>query len=235
MLDVMVLAQQCAPAVHPQTMAAIVKVESGGNPFAIGVVGGRLERQPANEAEAIATAQALKEEGFNFSLGIAQVNRYNLGRFGLDLTKAFDACSNLRAGSEILRDCFESAKARFSEPGAALRASFSCYYSGNLSTGFKQTSPGQPSYVDKVWIASGGQLPQADQAIPVVRTPTVKLTRSQPNSQPLPAGHGVPLASGVTPSGDPVVHLFREGDKPREQRESTSVYGADQHDSVMVY
>ncbi|EPT7341098.1 hypothetical protein ACVR8P_005750 [Pseudomonas aeruginosa] len=42
MLDFMVLAQQCAPTVAPQTMAAVVQVESSFNPYAIGVVGGRL-------------------------------------------------------------------------------------------------------------------------------------------------------------------------------------------------
>ena len=38
MLDFMVLAQQCAPTVAPQTMAAVVQVESSFNPYAIGVV-----------------------------------------------------------------------------------------------------------------------------------------------------------------------------------------------------
>ncbi|HBN8308897.1 TPA: transglycosylase SLT domain-containing protein [Pseudomonas aeruginosa] len=46
MLDFMALAQQCAPTVAPQTMAAVVQVESSFNPYAIGVVGGRLQRQP---------------------------------------------------------------------------------------------------------------------------------------------------------------------------------------------
>ncbi|MGP5829257.1 transglycosylase SLT domain-containing protein [Pseudomonas aeruginosa] len=49
MLDFMVLAQQCAPTVAPQTMAAVVQVESSFNPYAIGVVGGRLQRQPKSQ------------------------------------------------------------------------------------------------------------------------------------------------------------------------------------------
>ncbi|MBD3991081.1 transglycosylase SLT domain-containing protein, partial [Xanthomonas citri pv. citri] len=48
MLEFMDLAQQCAPTVAPQTMAALVQVESGFNPYAIGVVDGRLARQPVN-------------------------------------------------------------------------------------------------------------------------------------------------------------------------------------------
>ncbi|KFA29347.1 lytic transglycosylase, partial [Xanthomonas vasicola pv. vasculorum NCPPB 1326] len=40
LLEFMDLAQQCAPTVAPQTMAALVQVESGFNPYAIGVGGG---------------------------------------------------------------------------------------------------------------------------------------------------------------------------------------------------
>ncbi|MBY0365149.1 MAG: hypothetical protein K2X12_02820 [Burkholderiaceae bacterium] len=49
MLDFLVLAQQCAPGVHMDTMRRIVHVESSYNPYAIGVVGGRLERQPRDK------------------------------------------------------------------------------------------------------------------------------------------------------------------------------------------
>ena len=101
-MDFAALAQTCAPAVHPLTMAAIVHVESEFNPYAIGVVGGRLVRQPRNLAEAVATAQSLEKAGYNFSVGVAQVNRYQLAGHGLDYTRAFDACASLRAGAEIL-------------------------------------------------------------------------------------------------------------------------------------
>ena len=65
-------------AVPHDIMHHVVRVESSGNPYAIGVVGGRLQRQPKNLAEAVATAKMLEQKGFNFSLGLAQVNRYNL-------------------------------------------------------------------------------------------------------------------------------------------------------------
>ena len=65
-------------AVPHDVMHHVVRVESSGNPYAIGVVGGRLQRQPKNLAEAVATAKMLEQKGFNFSLGLAQVNRYIL-------------------------------------------------------------------------------------------------------------------------------------------------------------
>ena len=42
MIDLAVLVLSCAPLVAQDTARALIQVESGGNPFAIGVVGGAL-------------------------------------------------------------------------------------------------------------------------------------------------------------------------------------------------
>ena len=47
------LALACAPQVHTDTAHALVSVESAFNPWAIGVVGGALVRQPRHRAEAV--------------------------------------------------------------------------------------------------------------------------------------------------------------------------------------
>lgn len=64
------LVAQCAPEIHPQTFKGVVSTESTFNPFAIGVVNGKVARSPRNQAEAIATAKELEKNGFNFSLGL---------------------------------------------------------------------------------------------------------------------------------------------------------------------
>lgn len=143
------LAQQCAPGVHPTTLQAIVRTESGFNPFAIGVVGGRLVRQPKSLDEAIATANALEAAGWNYSMGLSQVNRGNLERYGLNTAMAFDACSNLRAGAAILSGCYARAAARTGPGQVALLEAFSCYYSGNFARGFRADERGT-SYVQRV-------------------------------------------------------------------------------------
>ena len=129
----------CAPLVHPDTGAAIVAVESSGNPHAIGVVGGQLDRQPRHLAEALATAQALKTDGRRYSLGLAQINNANFARLGLDHATAFDPCRNLAAMQSVLLDCLQS-EGQTGAPGGssqtALRRALSCYYSGNPTTGF---------------------------------------------------------------------------------------------------
>lgn len=125
-------------AVPKDVMHHVVRVESSFNPFAIGVVGGRLVRQPRNLPEAVSTARMLEQRGYNFSLGLAQVNRHNLAAYGLDsYEKAFQPCANLRAGSRILSECYQRAR----DWGKA----FSCYYSGDFRTGFRH------GYVQKVY------------------------------------------------------------------------------------
>ncbi len=126
-------------AVPTEVMHHVVRVESSYNPYAIGVVGGRLVRQPKNLPEALATVRMLESRGFNFSIGLAQVNRYNLDKYGLDTyEKAFEPCANLSAGSRILAECYQRASGDWGK-------SFSCYYSGNFSTGFRH------GYVQKIY------------------------------------------------------------------------------------
>lgn len=132
-------------AVPAEVMQHVVNVESSRNPFAIGVVGAQLVRQPQNLDEAVATVRMLEDKGYNYSLGVAQVNRANFGKFGLDsYEKAFDVCPNLVAGSQILAQCYASA-------GGDWGKAFSCYYSGNFTTGY------QDGYVQKVFASMARQ------------------------------------------------------------------------------
>lgn len=129
------LAKVCAPDVHPKLLGRIGTVESGGNPYAIGVVGGHLVRQPRSKAEALATVAALEAGGWNYSMGLVQVNKYNLARYGRTAEEMFDACRNLNTGSAILKECYERAQKRFPDDDAAVRAALSCYYSGDFNRG----------------------------------------------------------------------------------------------------
>jgi type IV secretion system protein VirB1 len=149
-------------AVPREVMQHVVHVESSRNPFAIGVVGGYLARQPKNLDEALAAVRQLKEEGYNFSVGISQVNRYNLAKYGLKTyAQAFETCPNLQAGSRILRECYDRAQ----DWGKA----FSCYYSGNFSTGFEH------GYVQKIFASiqksqAGSAVAESIRVIPYANT-----------------------------------------------------------------
>lgn len=214
-MDFIALAQQCAPTVHPHTMRAVAQVESSFNPYAIGVVRGKLERQPRNKAEAVATAKALEAQGFNFSLGVAQVNRYNLTKYGLDYEGAFEPCANVRAGAAILKDCYDRALIRFKDQQTALRASFSCYYSGNFRTGFVPDFKGQPSYVDKVLRSAGVSAPAVQIAPAPIR---IIADKAQPKARRTP-DEGVMLVQA----------------EQQETASRTSVFGSSSTNQVMVF
>jgi type IV secretion system protein VirB1 len=167
-------------SVPAQVMSHVIDVESSYNPYAIGVVNGQLVRQPQNLDEARATAQMLEEKGYNFSVGVAQVNRANLLKYGLDTyEKAFDACSNVAAGSRILAECYNSS-------GGDWGKAFSCYYSGNFVTGFRD------GYVQKVYDSIGKSLASAEAApssavIPLQPNAATTTTRSATLTMPVTA------------------------------------------------
>lgn len=166
-------------AVPAEVMQHIVQVESGANPFAIGVVGGQLVRQPASLDEALATVQMLDAKGYDYSLGVAQVNRRNLGRYGLDTyAKAFDACANVAAGARILAECY-------GRSGQDWGKAFSCYYSGNFVTGYRD------GYVQKVYASM-----QADA------------------SSQAPTASPIPLRSSGTPRREAVAQVLHEAGTP---------------------
>lgn len=180
MIDFASLAHQCAPNVNPTTLQALVKTESGFNPYAIGVVGGRLARQPRSAAEAVATAKALDARGLNFSMGLGQVNKANLPTYGLNYQTVFDACANLQAGGNILADCYHRAAAQKGQGDRALYAAFSCYYSGNFTRGFRPDSHGT-SYVQRV--AANAQ--ETNETVDVV--PAIPVVLDKPASRKVDA------------------------------------------------
>lgn len=201
-------------AVSAEIMHHVVNVESSFNPYAIGVVGGRLVRQPKNLPEALATVGMLEGKGYNFSIGLAQVNRYNIAKYGLNsYQQAFEVCPNLQAGSRILAECF-------ARSGGDWGKSLSCYYSGNFTTGYRH------GYVQKVFAsmrestalsgveAAPPAIPvigkAARRVVPVQRYPLYpasrverSLSRSIPPS-PLPSGLP-PIAQTSVPDADLVV------------------------------
>jgi type IV secretion system protein VirB1 len=125
----------CAPDVHPITMGKVLKVESGGNPLAIGINGGvHLAWQPRSLAEAIVTARDLHRRGFNFDAGPWQINSTNWDWLGLNEVTVFDPCESARAAQRVLLDCFGRAPA--TDAQMALRFALSCYNSGGFRNGF---------------------------------------------------------------------------------------------------
>lgn len=155
--DLSVLVQQCAPNVGAVTMRAIIKTESGGNPYILADAGPASlpwsQREsmvrtlrPASAQEAAAAVHDLVRQGHIVAIGLAQINYKNLAGLGLTVEQVLDPCTNIRAGAKVLSDFYARALRKLgpSDPQAALQAALSSYWSGNMVDGFRG------GYVQKV-------------------------------------------------------------------------------------
>ena len=162
------LAKRCAPEVSEDTLRALVRTESSFNPYAIGIVGGG-SRQPKAFHEAMAVIAQLELEGKNYSVGLAQINKKNFSKLGINAAGALDACTNLKAASKILSDCYQ--RAQKNSGSNSLHDALSCYYSGNFKTGYRH------GYVDKVR-SNAGLSPLSVPSIREVETSKPQLQQS---------------------------------------------------------
>ena len=134
------------PYAHRSVMSAIVKVESGGNPWAINInkLGVRLLAQPKTKEEAIKWVDWFNDRGYNIDVGIAQVNIKNIKRMGYNPTDFLDPCLNLKVASQILLGNYKSSSKLTNNTNDAVKLAISAYNTGNFRSGFAN------GYVGKV-------------------------------------------------------------------------------------
>ncbi|MGA7201405.1 MAG: lytic transglycosylase domain-containing protein [Candidatus Cybelea sp.] len=129
------LIRHCAPAVAPSTMAAIVQVESGGDPLAIGDNTTRRSYYPRDRATAERLARRLLNAGHLLDIGIAQIDSMNFAGFGVTARAIFDPCTNLSVGARILSGDYAFAARRYGDGQIALRHAIGMYNTGRLNAG----------------------------------------------------------------------------------------------------
>ncbi|WP_424140882.1 lytic transglycosylase domain-containing protein [Roseomonas chloroacetimidivorans] len=189
------LAARCAPSVAFETLAAVVRAESGFRPFALGVNGpdgGAIFPETREAAVALAT-DLIVRRGRSVDLGLMQVNSGNLRALGLTIAEVLDPCTNLTAGARILREGFAAASRGEADPQRALRVAFSRYNTGHPERGFAN------GYVRRVQGA-------AEVVVPAIRL------RGEVTTPPQRRGAMAPQAEGA----DPVSELPDDPDAPPE-------------------
>ncbi len=157
--EILSLALTCAPYISPEALTQIIRVESAGNIYAIGINGrNKLPRQPKNKEEAYATFEYLHAQRIAFGAGIMQIDSQHHRRlgWGANPEKAFNVCENLTTGHNIFTDCYNRAVLKgFSQSlenniivpsnssNSAYTRALSCYNTGGFNYGF------QNGYVNK--------------------------------------------------------------------------------------
>jgi type IV secretion system protein VirB1 len=158
MVLAMVLAQllhDCASNVAPRTMAAVVRVESSGNPLAMHDNTLGRSFYPTSYFEAASWANELVAMGHSVDIGLSQINSANLPKLGLTVASAFDPCTNLHAGATILGGDYAAAASTFGPGQTALRRALGAYNTGSLYAG--------QGYINQI-LAAAGIAPDAGQA-----------------------------------------------------------------------
>ena len=152
LLPVPALVARCAPEIHPQTLTAIISVESSGWPWALNDnTGGRSYEEPSYAA-AVQLADQLVGAGHSVDLGIAQINSGNLSGLHTTIAQVFEPCVNVEKAGQILYHCYQRAQAHFGPaiarwyPTTMVRYALSCYNTGSLFAG--------AAYVERVVAAA---------------------------------------------------------------------------------
>ena len=131
--EILTLALVCAPSVDPGTVLAITQRESARNPFEIGTgKAATLSSRPQTKAHALHVAQELDKANLDFDVGLAQINRRNLRKFGYSVEQALDPCTNLQLMQRVLIDGYQMAIRQGRAAGAqASLAALSVYNTGS--------------------------------------------------------------------------------------------------------
>lgn len=194
------LATACAPQVAPQTLLAIVRVESGFDPLAIGVNGApKIKPRPRSAEEATTAARALIRAGRSIDLGLTQLNSRNLAALGITIDQAFDPCRNLAAAARLLQANYAASLAEQPSGQPALRAALSRYNTGHATRGLSN------GYVAKVTAAVPALAPPTPSPPPADTPQPPALPPSWDVFARAPASGGLLISQPgprPTPSGD---------------------------------
>jgi type IV secretion system protein VirB1 len=125
----------CAPTAAPDTMAAIIAVESAGWPYAVNDNTVRRSYRPRTRAQALRIADSAIAAHHSVDVGIAQVNSGNFAAFHVDAAAMLEPCANLRVGSAILANAYHFAALRYPDPPQALVHALMAYNTGSIYAG----------------------------------------------------------------------------------------------------
>ncbi|GAB1394082.1 hypothetical protein MASR1M60_22460 [Rhodocyclaceae bacterium] len=162
-------------------MAAIVKQESGGQPWTINDNNGKRSYRLGSKTEAVLKATELISAGHSVDMGLVQINSKNLGWLGLSVEQVFDPCMNIAAGARVLENGYKKT--------GSLPDALSMYNTGRANSGIGRR------YAESVFRHAGVAVPAipggklADlPALDVPVTQTAGLQKSRPAASAGPEG-----------------------------------------------
>lgn len=174
------LFSQCAPDVSPITLHALVGVESSGYPYVIANVTDNKTHHFTKKDDAINFANDLAANNKTYSAGLMQIYSKNFKGYNLTNENVFDHCTNIKVGADIFKKCYERAlKENPSDKQGAIRKGASCYYSGNMTRGFKKERWDGKSYVQRIELKA-----EENYSVPEIQIKHQAIKKTPDNSTP---------------------------------------------------
>ncbi|MCW8060573.1 lytic transglycosylase domain-containing protein [Agrobacterium tumefaciens] len=211
------VAQQCAPQIVAETLAGVVSVESGFQPFAIRINSDHpLAEQPKSRAEAIEVASTLIADGIDVDLGLAGINSFDLGQLGLSVSDASDICLNLKASASLLDGYYRVAVKAGATDAQAETVMLRSYY------GHGDPALGEMVGYDTRVLAESKRLVERLQAIEISQEQA-----SEPLRRDRAAGHAASSDAGTI-----LEHSRSRSEPPAPQWD---VFNSGRRSSVLVF
>jgi type IV secretion system protein VirB1 len=127
------LLAQCGPAVSPDTLEAVMQVESGRHGWAINDNSTGRAYFPSSAATARELARQLLRQGHALAIGGMQVHSRWLDRLGLTPDQLLDPCVNIHVASLILQDDYRTCGRKGYRESARLDCTLTAYWSGQFN------------------------------------------------------------------------------------------------------
>lgn len=216
MID-LAMVQQCAVDVAPQTVLEIIRAESDNNPLALNINGvGKVLAKDLDDA--VAQAEKALKTGYSVDIGLMQVNSRHLPEMHVTVRQAFDPCTNLKMGADVLIGHYVVAAKMYGPGQVALQHALSAYNTGDYNKGLQNGYVAQYYGVQAATAAAAELInPYSadtlvyDLAQPAPAAPAAVAPPAIPVKQPEPA---TPAPPAIAQQGDktgtpaPVANLF---------------------------
>lgn len=146
MLEFALLAACLEHGTDHDLIRAIVKQESNGEKNAFYINKWEPDQfRNLSLDEAVLVSEKMVDEGYTVDVGLMGINSRNIERFGLTIREAFDPCTNINIGEQILFENINHAQTKGHDGHHAIRVALSMYNTGSVHRGFNN------GYVEKVW------------------------------------------------------------------------------------
>lgn len=127
--------ETCSSGVHPDTVAAVIRIVTDNEKFIFTVLpsnGQRIQGSADSRDAVIKKGIEHIEAGDAVSVGVMQVSSKYWSKFDVTIMDMMDPCTNIEIGTSLLKNAYINAKLSQKQNGEAIAYAIETYVNGNL-------------------------------------------------------------------------------------------------------